>query len=314
MANTGPKFAYFQGEIVPIEDAKISVMTHAFNYGTGVFGGVRAYWNANQEQLYIFRPDDHFKRLLQSASLMRMKLDITPERLTDILSELLRKEAYTTDVYIRPLAYKSDERIGVRLHDIGDDLTIFAMPFGNYLKPDGVHAHVSAWRRIDDNMIPARGKITGAYANSALLKSDAMLSGYDEALVLNDDGHISEASGANVFIVRDGVVITPPVNANVLEGITRRSLIQLMRDELNLEIIERDIDRTEIYLADEAFFCGTAVQIAGITRVDHRPIGNGELGEVTTRLNELFMRVVRGEVEAYRNWLTGVYRTEAISQ
>lgn len=307
MAQSGPNYAYFRGEIVPIEEAKVSVMTHALNYGTAAFAGMRAYWNEEQEQLYLFRPYDHFKRLLQSASLLRMKFEDTPETLTEKLRALLQKEGFKTNTYIRPLVYKSDEKIGVKLHDIGDDLTMFAMPFGSYLSLDGLHVQISSWKRVDDNMIPARGKITGAYANSALIKSDAVLSGYDEALVLNHDGHVSEASGANIFIVRNGVVITPPINANVLEGITRRSIMQLMRDDMGLTIEERNIDRTEVYLADESFFCGTAVQVAGITRVDHRDIGNGELGEITNKLSALFQEVVTGKVDTYSDWLVPVY-------
>ena len=309
---TDPRYAYFQGEIVPIEDAKISVMTHAFNYGTGVFGGLRAYWNADKDQLYIFRPRDHFQRLLNSAALMRMSVPQDADELTEILTELLRREDYRTNAYIRPLIYKADERIGVRLHDIGDALTMFALPFGSYISQEGIHAHISAWRRIDDNAIPARGKVTGAYANSSLIKSDALLSGYDEALVLNEDGHISEASSANLFIVREGTVITPPVNANVLEGITRRSLVRLLREELGLQVIERNIDRTEVYLAQEAFLCGTAVQVAGITRVDHRPLGNGQLGAVTQKITRLFNDVVSGQVAAYADWLTPVYVEKAV--
>jgi len=307
-----PNFAFFEGKIVPFEEAKISVLTHAFNYGTGAFGGMRAYWSDEREQLYMFRPVEHFTRLLQSAKMLRMSIPYSPEELTLHLVELLRSEGLRTNTYIRPLVYKSQEVIGVRVHDIDDDITMFAMPFGAYLKQDGLHAGVSAWRRIDDNAIPARGKITGAYANSALIKSDAILAGYDEALVLNNDGHVSEASGANIFMVRNGTVITPPINANVLEGITRRSLMTLMRDELGLTVEERNIDRTELYLADELFLCGTAVQIAGITRVDHHPVGNGELGSVTTELNDLFMDVVSGKVEQYFDWLNPVYAKETV--
>jgi len=307
-----PQYAFFNGEIVPIQDAKISVMTHAFNYGTAVFGGMRAYWNADHEQLYLFRPIPHFKRLRQSAALMRIEVNETPEELRDILIDLLRHEDYQQNVYIRPLAYKSDEKIGVRLHDIGNGLTMFAVPMGDYLKRDGIHCHISAWRRVDDNAIPARGKVTGAYANSALIKSDAVLSGYDEALVLNEDGHISEASAANVFIVRDGVVITPPINANVLEGIVRRSLMTLLRDEMGLEVQERNIDRTEIYLADEIFLCGTGVQLAGVTRVDHRPIANGKIGDVTNEITDLFMDVMHGRLEKYHEWVAPVYQNEAV--
>ncbi len=307
-----PQYAYFGGQIVPIADAKISVMNHAFNYGTAVFGGLRGYWNDEQEQLYVFRPSDHFRRLVQSAALLRIDVPHSEAALTQILVDLLRHEVYRQNVYIRPLAYKSDEKIGVRLHDIGDDLTIFAVPMGDYVSLEGLHAHISAWRRVDDNAIPARGKVTGAYANSALIKSDAVLSGYDEALVLNEDGHISEASAANIFMVRNGQVITPPVTSNVLEGIVRRSVIELMQTDMNLDVVERDIDRTEIYLADEVFLCGTGVQIAGVTRVDHRPIADGALGEVTTALTTLFMDVVRGQVDRYMDWLMPVYQTEAV--
>lgn len=308
-----PKYAFFNGEIVPLADAKVSVMTHALNYGTGVFGGLRGYWNNEEEQLFVFRPLDHFKRFLQSAQLMRMNLEQSPEDLTDILLELLRTEGFHENCYIRPLAYKSTEMIGVRLHDVDDALTIFALPFGRYVaNEEGAHVCFSAWRRVDDNAIPARGKVSGAYANSSLIKSDAILSGYDEALVLNEDGHVSEVSSANLFIVRDGVAITPPIYSNILEGITRRSMMQLLRDELGVEVVERNIDRTEVYLADEIFMCGTGVQIAAITKVEHRTIGTGAMGEITQKLRDLYFDVVQGKVEKYRDWLTPVYQKEAI--
>ena len=311
MAEQGkPKFAFFEGKIVPIEDAKISVMTHAFNYGTGVFGGLRGYWNDDEHQLFVFRPHDHFERLTQSASLLRINVPHSVPQLVEILNELLRTEGFRENVYIRPVAYKSTEMIGVRLHDVDDELTMFAMPFGRYVdKEEGLHVGFSAWRRVDDNAIPARGKITGAYANSALIKSDALLAGYDEALVLNEDGHLSESSAANLFIVRKGVVITPPIESNVLEGIVRRSLITLMRDELGLEVVERNVDRTEVYIADEMIMCGTGVQVAAVTRVEHRPIGSGQMGPITRKVRDLFFDVVRGRVDKYREWLTPVYQS-----
>ena len=308
-----PKYAFFDGSIVPLADAKVSVMTHALNYGTGVFGGLRGYWNNEEEQLFVFRPLDHFKRFIQSAQLMRINLTHSPQQLTEILLELLRTEAFEENCYIRPLAYKSTEMIGVRLHDVDDALTIFALPFGRYVaNEEGAHVGFSAWRRVDDNAIPARGKVTGAYANSSLIKSDALLAGYDEALVLNEDGHVSEVSSANLFIVRDGVAITPPIYSNILEGITRRSMMQLLRDELGIEVVERNIDRTEVYLADEIFMCGTGVQIAAITKVEHRKIGTGEMGEITQNLRDLYFKVVQGKVEKYRDWLTPVYQKETI--
>jgi branched-chain amino acid aminotransferase len=309
-----PKFAFFDGRIVPIADAKISVMNHAFNYGTGVFGGLRGFWNDTEAQLFIFRPRDHFERLIESASLLRIEVPYTPDELTGILNDLLRAEDFHENVYVRPLAYKSYEGIGVKLHGLPDGFTMFSMPFGKYIeKEDGAHVCFSSWRRVDDNAIPARGKISGAYANSALIKSDALLAGFDEALVLNEDGHVSEASAANVFIVRRGAVITPPVNANVLEGITRRTLIQLMRDELGLTVEERNIDRTEVYLADEVFLCGTGVQIAAITRIEHRPIGSGNMGEITRRVRQINEDVVYGRLPNYRHWLEPVYVKTPIS-
>ncbi len=314
MAQTKPEYAFFKGSIVPIEEAKVGVLTHALNYGTAVFGGMRAYWNEDEEQLFIFRSHDHFERLAQSAGLMRIKIDYTTDELTGILAELLRTEGYRENVYIRPLAFKSKEGIGVRLHDVEDALSIVAIPFGSYVHNEQQnHVCFSAWRRVDDNAIPARGKVAGAYANSALVKSDAVLAGYDEAIVLNEDGHVSEMSAANIFMVRKGIAITPPVNANVLEGITRRTIMQFMRDDLGIEVIERDIDRTEVYIADELFMCGTGVQIAAITKVEHRPVGNEQMGPITRQVHDLFHKIVRGRVARYRDWLTPVYTTEKIA-
>jgi branched-chain amino acid aminotransferase len=313
MAQAKPKYAYFQGQVVPLEDAKISVMTHALHYGTAVFAGMRAYWNDDEQQLFMYRPNDHFERLLQSATLMRMNLDHTVESLKDALTQLLRAENFHENCYIRPLAYKSEERLGISLHDVADDLTIIAMPVGQFVvrsDDDGIHLCISGWKRVDDNMIPARGKVSGAYANSTLVKSDAMLAGFDDALILSDDGHISEASGANVFIIRKGVALTPPVNANVLEGITRRSVIQWMQDDLGVEVIERDIDRTEVYLAEEIFLCGTGAQIAPVSRIDHRVIGAGKIGPITRRVRDLYFQVVTGREPKYRSWVEPVFVAE----
>jgi branched-chain amino acid aminotransferase len=309
----GPSYAYFQGKIVPIEDAKVSVMTHALHYGTGAFAGIRAYWNDQQEDLYIFRPLDHFKRLLNSAKILLMTLPYTPPSLLDILLELLRTENFHgQDIYIRPLIYKSTPRIGVQLHNLDDELTMFAQPFGTYIpNEEGARVTVSAWRRIDDNTIPARGKITGAYANSALIKSDAVLAGFDEALVLDQTGHISEGSAENFFLVRDNVVITPPISGNILEGITRRSVIQLQQEEMNLDVEIREIDRTEVFIADEAFFCGTGVQVVAIAEVDHRKVGSGTIGPVVKQLRELYFDVVRGKIARYSDWNVPVYRSQA---
>jgi branched-chain amino acid aminotransferase len=295
--------AYFEGKIVPYGDAKVGLATHALNYGTAVFGGLRGYWNEEQEQLFVFRPYDHYRRLLQSAKLMFMEVDQTPESLTKITLDLLRADGWSRDVYIRPLIYKSDQGIGVRLHDLHDELSIFALPFVPYMKNDtSAHVTFSSWRRVDDNMIPARGKISGAYVNSALIKTDANKAGFDEALVLTHDGHVSEGSAMNVFIVRDGVVITPPVSDNILEGITRRSVMEILRKDMAKTILERSIDRTEVFLADELFMTGTAAQIVAVTKVDHRPVGAGVMGPLTTELRQLYESILRGRNPRYAHW------------
>ena len=302
------RYAFFRGKIVPIEDAKVSVMTHALHYGTGCFAGLRAYWNEEEQELFIFRIDDHFRRFIDSSRLLHMALPYTADDLASITIDLLRQEGYKQDAYIRPLAFKSAEMIGVRLHDVEDDVTIFAIPFGRYIQSeDGARVTVSAWRRLDDNAIPARGKISGAYANSALAKTDALLKGFDEAIVLNQNGHVSEGSAENLFVIRNGVAYTPPVTDNILEGINRRTHIQLLRDELGIEVVERSIDRTELLLADELFFCGTGVQIAAIIEVDHYTVGSGRMGPVVTQLRELFFDIVRGRSPKYRHWCSPVY-------
>ena len=303
-----PRYAYFRGKIVPYSDAKVSVLTHGLNYGTAAFGGVRAYWNEADQQLWLFRPHDHFRRFLNSGKLLCMEFPETPESLTQITLELLRTEGYRCDVYIRPLAYKADEIIGVRLHNLIDEFTIVALPFNRYVANDtNAHVTISSWRRVDDNVIPARGKIAGAYANSAFIKTDAQRAGFDEALVLTNEGHISEGSAENVFMVRDGVLVTPSITENILEGITRRTVLELAQKELGLPVQERPIDRTEVYLCDELFMSGTAAQITAITRVDHRPVGSGQMGPITARLRDLFNDVLRGNLPQYRHWNTSVY-------
>jgi branched-chain amino acid aminotransferase len=307
-----PIHAYFQGSVVAYAEAKIGVLTHALNYGTAVFGGIRGYWNDEESQLFIFRPIDHFLRFLHSARIMCMDLDHTPESLTQITIELLQLDGLKQDVYIRPLAYKADEIIGVKLHDLQDELTIVAVPFERYVKNDtNAHVTFSSWRRVDDNVIPARGKISGAYANSAFIKTDAVRAGFDEALVLTQEGHVSEGSAMNIFMVRDGILITPPVTDNILEGITRRSVIELARSELGLTVMERPIDRTEVYLCEEFFMTGTAAQITAVTRVDHRSIGEGVMGPITTHLRQLLSDVVHGRVAKYRHWNMPVYIPES---
>ncbi|HUI66113.1 MAG TPA: branched-chain amino acid transaminase, partial [Bacteroidota bacterium] len=289
-------------------------LTHGLNYGTAVFGGIRGYWNDDEGELFVFRPEDHYRRFLQSSGLLRMELPYTAESLAGATMDLLRAEGLKTDCYIRPLAFYGDEIIGVRLHNLSPRVAIAAVPFGLYVENDeNAHCTVSSWRRVDDNMIPARGKIAGAYVNSALAKSDALLAGFDEAIVLSENGHVSEGSAENIFIVRNGVAITPPISENILEGITRRTIMMLLRDEMKIEVVERPIDRTELYLSDEVFFCGTGVQIIAVTRIDHRRIATGSMGPVVRQLRELYFNIVRGRVVRYRSWCMPVYHQFAKS-
>ena len=300
-------WAFFNGEFVPLRDAKVSVLTHAFNYGTGVFEGVRAYWNADQNQLYGLHLIEHYTRLHRSCKVMRLELPYSPERLVEITVELLTKCGYREDAYLRPLVYMSSELIGVRLHDLESSFTVFAVPFGTYIDIDrGISCGVSSWRRVDDNAIPARSKITGSYVNAALAKTEAQEAGFDEAIVLTNDGHVSEGSAENLFMVRDGTLITPPVTDNILEGIVRQSLMRIAGD-LGIPLVERSIDRTELYIADEIFLCGTGAQLSPVTSVDHRRIGDGSVGKITQQLSRVYFDAVRGVGDRYREWLTPIY-------
>ena len=308
VAATAELWAFFRGEFVPLREANVNVMTHGFNYGTAVFEGIRAYWNADEEQLFALELIPHFQRIHSSARLLMMDVKQSPEELAEITVELLRRDGLREDVYVRPIVYKSSELIGVRLHNLESDITIFGVPFGQYIDTDsGIRAQVSTWRRTDDNAIPARGKITGAYVNGALAKSEAQLNGFDEAIVLTADGHVSEGSAENLFIVKDGVLITPPVTDNILEGITRRRLMEIGRDQLGAEVVERSIDRTELYGADEVFLCGTGAQISPVIEIDRRSIGSGRPGSLTRQLSKTYFDAVRGKLPAYRDWLTPVY-------
>ncbi len=301
------KHAFFEGKVVPLSEARISIATHAFLYGTAVFGGIRAYWNEEKQRLFVFRPWDHYHRLLHSARMLAMQTQYDEEGLIEITLELLRLDAYRQDVYLRPIFYKADLGIGVKLHDLRDEFCLFTMPYEKYVKNDtNAHVTFSSWRRIDDNMIPARGKVSGAYVNSALIKTDAARAGFDEALVLDQNGHVSEGSAMNIFMVRDGVVITPPVTDNILEGITRKSVMELLRNEMGLPVVERSIDRTEVAIAEELFMTGTAAQVMAVTRVDFRPIGNGEMGPITAELRRLYEDVVRGRHPKYSSWNVAV--------
>ena len=303
-----PNFAYFRGKIVPYSDAKIGVMSHALNYGTAVFGGVRGYWNEAEEELFIFRPQDHFNRLFNSAKMMVMDIGHTKQEMLEVMVELLQKEGYRQDVYVRPMVYFADEIIGVKLHDLQTEVTMFSIPFEKYVANDtGAHVTFSSWRRVDDNMIPARAKVAGAYVNTAFIKTDAVRAGFDEALVLSQDGHISEGSAENLFMMRSGTLYTPPISDNILEGITRASIIELAEKELGIQVVQRSIDRTEVYICDEMFMTGTAAQVTAITKVDFRPIGDGQMGPVTSKLRKLYDDAVRGKLKNFRHWNYPVY-------
>lgn len=308
-----PEFAFFDGRIIPYREAKVGVMTHGLQYGTGCFGGLRGFWNQKEEELFVFRPHDHFQRFLESARLLSLELPYSVDDLVAALGGLLRQEGLRSDCYIRPLAFAAEERIGaLGLEGMRAAVSMVAIPFAKYIENDtGAHVKISAWRRIDDNMIPARGKVSGAYVNTALAKTDAQRGGYDDAIFLTQEGHVSEASAANLFLVRNGAVATPPVTDNILEGITRRSVLDLLRDEIGLTVVERSIDRTELSLAEEIFLAGTGVQIVAVTRIDHRAVGTGRMGPVTERLRQLNAAVVRGEIPRYRSWCWATYANAA---
>jgi len=297
------KHAFFEGKIVPLSDAKVNIATHGFLYGTAVFGGMRSYWNEEKKRLFVFRPYDHFRRLLHSARMLAMQTHYDEESLIQLTLDLLRTDDWQQDIYMRPTFYKADLGIGVKLHDLRDEFCMFVMAYDKYVQNDtNAHVTVSSWRRIDDNVIPARGKVAGAYANSALIKTDANRAGFDEALVLDQNGHVSEGSAMNIFMLRDGILVTPPITDNILEGITRKSIMELARKELGLEVMERSIDRTEVFICEEMFMTGTAVQITAVTKIDHRPVGSGVMGPVTTKLRTLYDDILRGKNGKYEHW------------
>ncbi len=297
---------YFEGDFVALRDAKISIMTHAFMYGTATFEGIRAYWNADQGKLYGLKIREHVERIRESCRILMMDNVPSVDELTRLIVETIRRNRFREDAYIRPSFYKSTRAIGVRLHHLENELYIIAIPFGNYVDTEsGIRVMTSSWRRNADEALPARGKIVGGYVNMAFQKSEAELNGYDEAVVLTADGHVNEASAANLFIVRDGVALTPPVNDDILEGVTRLAMMELLKDE-KIPVEVRSIDRSEIYVADEMFLCGTGVQISPVIEIDHRPIGSGEIGPISRLVKERYFEAVRGRLPEYRDWLTEI--------
>jgi branched-chain amino acid aminotransferase len=296
-------YAYFQGKIVPIEEAKISVMTHAFHYGTAVFEGIRGNWNEDDGCHYLFRMREHYERLAMSARVMMLNLADSVDELCAKTVEIVERSGFREDVYIRPLVYTSSEQLGVRLHNLEHDVLVFVVPFPAYL-PESARCHTSTWRRVQDTGIPPRAKVTGIYANSALAKTEANLNGFDEAIMLNEDGHVSEGSGENIFMIRKGKLITPSFSDNVLEGITAATVMQLAREELGMEVVERTIDRTELYVCDELFMTGTAAHLTPVVEVDRRAVGTGKVGPLTSQLSGLFYDAIRGRNAKYRSWCT----------
>jgi branched-chain amino acid aminotransferase len=297
---------YFEGDFVAMRDAKVSIMTHAFMYGTAVFEGIRAYWNADQGKLYGLKIREHVERIRQSCRIMLMTNVPSVDELTGLIVETLRRNKFREDVYIRPSFYKSTKAIGVRLHHLDNELYIITVPFGNYIDTEaGVRVMSSSWRRNADEALPARGKIVGGYVNMAFQKSEAELNGFDEAIVLTADGHVNEASAANLFVVRDGVAITPPVTDDILEGVTRKALMELLKNE-GIPTEVRSIDRSELYIADEMFLCGTGVQISPVIEIDHRPVGSGGIGPIGGLVRERYFDAVRGRLPEYSHWLTEI--------
>jgi branched-chain amino acid aminotransferase len=298
----------FDGEMQRYHDVRIGPMTHALHYGTGCFEGIRAYWNPEQEQLYLLQADAHYTRLRRSANILRLELAYSNEVLIEWTLDLLRRNDARTDTYIRPLLFVSSEQVGVSLHNLDTSLLIYTAPLGAYIAIEGgIRCMTSSWRRIPDAAIPARAKVSGSYVNSALAKSEAIENGYDEAIMLALDGHVSEGSAENLFMIKDGVVATPPVTDDILEGITRALLLGLIREQLELPVVERSIDRTELYACDELFLCGTGAQVSPVIELDRRRIGSGNVGPHTLKLQELYFRAVRGDDERYRDWVMPVY-------
>ena len=303
-----PPFAYFKGQYVPLAKAKVGVLTHALHYGTACFEGIRGNWNKKDQQIYIFRGPEHYERLLNSAKVLKMNLPYSIDQLMKIGVETVRKSGYKDDVYLRPLAYKSSEVLGVRLHNLEDDYLCIVSDFGPYLDLDkGIRCCVSSWRRVDDNMIPTRAKITGIYVNSALAKTEAIDRGFDEAIMLRNDGYVSEGSGENLFIVSGGKLVTPASYDNILLGITRDTVIELAKKELGIETVERHVNRSELYLADECFMTGTAAHITPVLEIDHRKVGTGKPGKVTAQLQKIYFDVERGMKKKYMHWCTPVF-------
>ncbi|MBA7668808.1 Branched-chain-amino-acid aminotransferase [subsurface metagenome] len=304
-----PSYAYINKKFVPLSEAKIGVMTNFLHYGTAVFEGIRGNWNSQQKQIYLFRLKEHFERLHNGCRVLKIDLPYSVDELCQLTVKLVAMCRFEEDVYIRPLAYKSSESLGVRLHDLEGDFLAFVIPWGPYLDMDKARCGVSSWRRPDYNVIPPNAKINGLYVNNALARTEAFEKGFDEAIMLTPDGHISEGSGENLFMVMKGKLVTPAIDNHILKGITRDTVIKLAQQELGIETIERPIELGELFSAKECFLTGTAAHVTPVAEIDHRKIANGEIGEVTKKLQKLYSEVIRGNNPKYLDWCTPVYKT-----
>ncbi|HJX13562.1 MAG TPA: branched-chain amino acid transaminase [Dehalococcoidales bacterium] len=303
-----PSYAYFEKKFVPLEEAKIGIMTNSFHYGTAIFEGIRGNWNAEQKQTYIFRLREHYERLQDGCRVLKIALPNAIDELCRLTVELVAKCGFQEDAYVRPVAYKSSQALGVRLHNLEDGFFVLVIPWGPYLDVDKARCCVSSWHRPQDNVIPPQIKAAGIYINNALAKTEAQSNGFDEAIMLSPDGHVSEGSGENLFLVINGQLVTPASYNNILIGITRNTVIELAEKELGLKTVYRSISRSELYTADECFLTGTAAHVTPVAEIDHRKIGDGEIGEITAKLQEIYARVIRGNHPKYLDWCTPVYK------
>lgn len=298
---------FFNGKFISEEKARIPISTHALHYGTGVFEGIRAYYKEVDNALLIFRMQDHYKRMHASCKTVHIHVRYTIDELCDITAQLLKKNFQKTDLYIRPLAFKVGSAVGnFNLPTLADSFAMYTVPLGRYGKREGLRAMITSWERISATMIPPQAKITGSYINSALAKTQALKHGFDEAIFLNRDGNVVEGSVQNIFIVKNEKVITPPVNDDILEGITRDTVMLLCKKELNIPVSIRSIKREVLYSADEVFLVGTGAEIQSIAAIDQRRIGTGTVGKVTGTIRDRYQAIVHGEVPQYRKFVTEV--------
>ncbi|NLL89646.1 MAG: branched-chain amino acid transaminase [Dehalococcoidales bacterium] len=300
-------YAFLNKKFIPLEDAKVGIMTHALHYGTAVFEGIRGNWNGEKKQIYIFRLKEHYERLAEGSALLQMKLPYSVDELCKITVDMVKKSKFKEDIYIRPLSYKSTQAMGVRLHNLENDFLVFAIPWGRYIDKDACRCCISSWRRPADNVIPPSAKITGLYINNALTKSEAISRGYDEGIMLSQDGFVSEGSGENIFVVKNGKIFTPTTKDSILKGITRDTIMTLASNELGINVIEKKIGLVELYDSDECFLTGTAAHLTPVTEIENKKIGTGQPGEITGKLQKLYFDVIKGKNEKYIDWCTPVY-------